>query len=119
MENLKPSRLTAHEAIIQNIIRIAPYMNIHHHVPGRIRLKTNPAFLAAIRGIDFDNMIRSIPGVLDHRVNLPARSVVIEYDPRRLPYALWESVGHIRHNPGIVAQVTDQMRTLWAGEVGN
>ncbi|WP_319777496.1 HMA2 domain-containing protein [Maridesulfovibrio sp.] len=64
------------------IVELEKYLDVAHHIPGRIRVKfsplilTRPAALAAMK--EHSEMPDAIK---DARVNMSARSVVIEYDP--------------------------------------
>lgn len=69
------------------------FLSIAHHVPGRIRVKLSPMALAHLPDVDpapFVNLAKRIRGVGMTRVNVPALSVVIEYDPVVIPAPLWE-----------------------------
>ncbi len=77
--------------VIDEVLTILKYISIAHHVKGRIRLKANlsiinePLFKKAGKGSlsekKIDEIGASLPGVIDSRVNLGARSIVIRYDP--------------------------------------
>jgi hypothetical protein len=101
--------------LVQAIILLAPHEQIAHHVPGRIRLKILPSGLDAVKSIDVQNMIESIPGVLLTRLNFLARSLVIEYDRDQLPYDLWESLGQLRNHPDLAHEVAERLRILLDG----
>lgn len=96
--------------MVQAIICLASHEEIAHHVPGRIRLKIFPSGLEAVKGINVQSMIESIPGVLSNRLNFLARSLVIEYDQDRLPYDLWESLGQLRNYPELAQEVSERLR---------
>lgn len=69
------------------------FLSIAHHVPGRIRVKLSVMALAHLPDVDpapFVDLTRRIRGVGMTRVNVPALSVVIEYDPVVIPAPLWE-----------------------------
>ncbi|MGH2340745.1 hypothetical protein ACRC7T_04610 [Segnochrobactraceae bacterium EtOH-i3] len=69
------------------------FLSIAHHVPGRIRVKLSITALACLPDVDpapFVDLTRRIRGVGMTRVNVPALSVVIEYDPVVIPAPLWE-----------------------------
>ncbi|GHU03839.1 hypothetical protein FACS1894205_1070 [Alphaproteobacteria bacterium] len=75
---------------------IAAYLSIVHHIPGRIRLKLAagaeiPGHLSdAVRtlrdGLDKNPAIRSI------RLNMLAKSCVIEYDPEQIAPDAWNAL---------------------------
>ena len=69
------------------------FLTIAHHVPGRIRVKLSLQALAFLPDVDpapFVDLAKRIRGVGVTRVNVPALSVVIEYDPVVIPVPVWE-----------------------------
>ncbi|CCO22907.1 hypothetical protein [Maridesulfovibrio hydrothermalis] len=64
------------------LVELEKYLDVAHHVPGRIRVKfsplilTKPAALAAMR-----DHCELPAAILSARLNTAARSVVIEYNP--------------------------------------
>ncbi len=101
------------EDIIDTVINLAPHAEICHHIPGRIRLKITPSGLGLIEGSGIVRIIRSIPGVMKQRISFHSRSIVIEYDRKRIPYDLWELLGQIRDKPELATVATHLMRVLW------
>lgn len=104
---------TVPEEIISNIIRLAPHAEICHHIPGRIRLRISLAALGSLDPAMISHTIRSVPGVINQRINLHARSVVIDYDRKFIPYDLWELLGQIRVKPELAPLARELMRVLW------
>lgn len=102
------------ESIIHLLVTLAPHTRIAHHQPGRIRLKISPSALGIINSTDLGGMVAAIPGVLDYRVNLSARSIVINYDRERLPYDVWVLLARVGPQPELKAQATARLRTLWS-----
>jgi len=83
------------------IASFAPYLQIAHQIPGRIRLKVALAVLddAAVREIGSDSLgqvLGTIPGVRDIRLNKLARSCTVEYNPDLIPDVAWHDLlsGH-------------------------
>lgn len=104
------------ELIIAGLMSIVPHAVIAHHIPGRIRLKISLEGLEAVNGtLTADNPIQ-IPGILSTRVNRFARSIIIDYDDKRIPYDLWERVGHISGRTEETADVVKQLRAVLADE---
>ncbi len=101
------------EEVISTIIQLAPHAEICHHIPGRIRLKISLAALGQLDAAMISRTIRSVPGVINQRINLHARSVVIDYDRKFIPYDLWELLGQIRVKPELAAVARELMRVLW------
>lgn len=75
--------------MLDEALAIIKYLKIVHHVKGRIRVKAglgiikDPIFRKAggISEKKINEIGSSLPGVLDSRVNIKARSIVIRYDP--------------------------------------
>lgn len=67
------------------LVDLEKYLNVVHHVPGRIRVKfsplilTKPAALSAMR--EHSELPAAIKGA---RANMAARSIIIEYDPEAI-----------------------------------
>ena len=101
------------EDIIDTVISLAPHAEICHHIPGRIRLRITPSGLGLIERSSIALTIHSIPGVMGQRISYHSRSIIIEYDRKRIPYDLWELLGQIRNKPELAAVATDLMRFLW------
>ena len=103
------------EQMIDGLLRIAPYASIAHHIPGRIRLKISLEGAKAINGggIAVDRI--RIPGIRSTRVNGFARSVVIEYDEKIIPYDFWVSLGKVGKRPDLAAQIVNRLRALFSG----
>lgn len=74
---------------------LRPHLSIAHQVPGRVRLRLSAAGIASISpGLigKLQSGIAAAPAIHAVRVNLPALSVVIEYDPRRIPADWWPAL---------------------------
>ena len=98
--------------IIDSILQIVPYSKIVHHIPGRIRLKISFAGLKILKNSDTIKALKSLPGVLDTRVNPIARSALIEYDQEKLSYDFWEMLGKLADNPGLQSEVRQNLEAL-------
>jgi hypothetical protein len=107
------SPTTVPEEIIDTVIQLAPYAEISHHIPGRIRLKISLTALGQFDAAVISRTIGAVPGVMNQRVNLHARSVVIEYDRKLIPYDLWELLGQIRARPELAPVAGELLRILW------
>lgn len=68
---------------------IGKHLTIVHHVPGRIRFRVNPGLLTYANESNFESIIASIQGIESTRFNRTVGSVVVHYDPLRLPPELW------------------------------
>ena len=98
--------------VIRDIIGLAPYIEITRHIPGMVRLKFSLWGLTAARDIDFDALVRHIPGLLDTRVKLLSRSIVIDYDPVLIPGDLWEDLDRIKKKPELAVRVAERLQGL-------
>lgn len=67
--------------MLNELLSLKKYVQIVHHVEGRIRLKVNPAIMKDPISKKLEEISGKIPGVLDKRVNMMAKSVVLRYDP--------------------------------------
>ena len=104
------------ETIIQDLLDIAPYAEIAHHIPGRIRLKISISGLNVFLEKDIQYSLGHIPGVISMRMKPLARSAVIEYDQEKLPYDFWTSLGKSDTKPGQAKTVGTHLRVLFNGE---
>jgi hypothetical protein len=100
------------ETLIHTLVGLAAHAQIAHHQPGRIRLKISWEGLQSVQGLDLEAMMQDIPGVLHHRVNPMARSIVIDYDHHVLPCGLWELLGQVRRRPELKEEVAARLRAL-------
>lgn len=100
---------------IKELLVLARHLEIAHHVPGRIRLKILPSGFGRVQGVDIEALVLGIPGILGLRINLAARSVIIEYNEALLPFELWQKLGQIRQQPERAEEVTGCLRALLAG----
>ena len=93
------------QKIVEFLLRLAPHASISDHVPGKIKLKVELSGLLLMGDYDLGSMVRSIPGILKTDAQLLSRSVVITYDPRKLPYELWEALVQIKRDPAHAPRV--------------
>ncbi len=78
--------------MIEELLAVKKYISVVHHVDGRIRLKVDPGILKDPVSKRLEEISGNIPGVLDKRVNMLARSVVLRYDPAVIPPADMEAL---------------------------
>jgi hypothetical protein len=82
----------------QTLLALWPYVRIAHHLPGRLRLRMRPG--AAIdqtvrrHAETGEEALRQLPGVRSIRLNALAGSLLLEYDPERLPFSLVDAFFH-------------------------
>lgn len=95
---------------------IAPYARIAHFISGRIRLKFSYASAKELEmggGFAAPELIREAYGIKDIKVNRPAGSVTIEYDPTVLPDALWQKVVGCRLAEQDIREMKAGLMKLW------
>ncbi|KIX15459.1 hypothetical protein X474_04125 [Dethiosulfatarculus sandiegensis] len=71
-----------------------------HHVPGRIRIKFDPAIIAAPQAEVFSKWWQEKKSqgnglskvVVTHRFNMASRSLVLEYDRKRVDFKLLDEL---------------------------
>ena len=70
----------------ETLARLRSYLRVKHHIPGRIRIGFDPEIANQPEARKLGASSDSLPdGILGVRLNVPARSVVIEYDSQRIP----------------------------------
>jgi len=99
--------------VIQTLLDIVPYLEIAHHIPGRIRLRISFSGIGSLQGVDLGDQVNQIPGILSTRVNALALSAVVEYDPERLDPGLWEALAGLKDRPEQTKEVVDHLLSLW------
>lgn len=94
---------------LEQLRSLTRHLQIAHHIPGRIRLKLNPAGLAlspqALQGEArrLQSFVESLPGIRTLRPNLLALSCVVEYDQQVLSHRLWEALVRGEAEPEVLA----------------
>lgn len=77
----------------QKIVELEKYLDVAHHIPGRIRIKFSPLILTKPVALAAMKEHSELPDAIkDARVNMAARSVVIEYDPEQIQPELVEEL---------------------------
>ena len=100
------------EDIISDLLILGKHARIIHHTPGRIRFRVSPSIERAAGKVDFDRLIKSIPGVIKTRINVIVGAVVIEYDPKRLSPELWESIAGCNGDPGGSSELEERLTRI-------
>lgn len=99
--------------VVNVLLDLAPHTEIAHHVPGSIKLRLLWSGLPVFNGIDFEALMDAVPGVLETRVRLISRTVVIDYDPDRLPHGLWELVGKLKEEPQLAGRLRAHLEEVF------
>ena len=104
----------SNEQVVDSFLDHVRYLNIAHHVHGRVRIKASlngARKLASMEEGEIENVIVRIPGIEEFRINRKALSVVITYDSEVLSFSLWEKVGRLGEYPtnreGVRVQLLD------------
>ena len=97
---------------IDSLLLLARHTEVVHHIAGRIRVRLLPSALKTVRESNLQESINSIPGVLKLRVNPIMGSVVIEYDQKKLPFDLWESLRNLKKNPELFSKIRERLLAL-------
>jgi hypothetical protein len=77
----------------QNLLALRPYVRLAHHLPGRLRIKVRPG-VAAVQAllqhadVGMEALRQLLPGVRSLRFNALSGSMLLEYDPKIIPFAL-------------------------------
>jgi len=103
------------EKIVDTFLYHIRHLKIKHHVPGRIRVKATwngARKLANGENVDIEKIIAWIPGIHDYRVNPKALAVIITYDPKILPFNLWEEIGRLGEYPQGRNKVREELLAL-------
>lgn len=69
---------------VKTVLKLRSWVNIAHHIPGRIRLKYKLgiiAHLARFNAKDIEKTLNDIPAFKHYKLNGSTGSVLIEYDP--------------------------------------
>ncbi|NMC49147.1 MAG: cation transporter [Desulfovibrio sp.] len=69
---------------VDDIAELRRFITVAHHVPGRIRLKLNPAVRHPPKAAGLASLFGNGNGAVRARLNILARSLVLEYDPGRI-----------------------------------
>lgn len=78
-----------------NIGRFIKYVEIAHHVKGRLRLKFDVAILKEFTSGELESLEgldKSIKGIKSVRINKLAKSATIEYDADTILPTIWEQL---------------------------
>ncbi|MBK1673513.1 cation transporter [Ectothiorhodospira shaposhnikovii] len=103
--------MTHADVLIQLLTRV----RVAHHLCGRIRLKLDADLKDLVGKADIpeiERMLDQLPGVSSVRLNLLARSCVVEYDADVIPMSAWEDFlqGHDTRPAEILRGILQQAR---------
>lgn len=87
---VESSNTSAHR---RDLLALRSHVRLAHHLPGRLRIQVRQG-VAATRALRLhaaageEALLQLLPGVRSIRVNALAGSLVVEYDPKRMPFTL-------------------------------
>ena len=90
-----PSTLPDLTELLTDLPELRAALGIVHHVPGRIRLRLGSELMALGERADAAvalGWLHALSGITEVRLNAAAASLVIVYDPARLPPQWWETL---------------------------
>lgn len=80
---------------LQPFLELRRYLQIVHHVPGRIRLRIKLALVKELKRVNtgvLDDVMQAIDGISDVRVNAAAGSVVVNYRAKSIAPDWWTTL---------------------------
>lgn len=84
-----------HQVAGGDLLALSDFLQVVHHVPGRLRVRVSKAVLRHASGLslaDIRKMIDKIEGVRSLKVSPATLSAVIEYDHHVIAPPLWHSL---------------------------
>lgn len=100
------------ERITEALLALAPHWTPSRHTSGRIELKFRLSGMNLALNSNWEDLIESIPGILDTRLQLLSKRIVIDYDPTILPPDLWEEIARLQEDPEAAAQVKKRLQAI-------
>jgi trimethylamine:corrinoid methyltransferase-like protein len=76
---------------MRELLEMRALVDVAHHVPGRLRLRLDPRVRDHPAASEFGEWSANGSGILATRLNPMARSLVVEYDPKRIDPATLEN----------------------------
>ncbi len=107
------------EEALELLARVAPYVSIAEHEPGRITLSisfsglwTLASGLDNLAGAAIEGRLCSMPGLKQWQISAFWRTAVVDYDPALLPYHLWEQLFRPGEGEELDPASLDQLRRV-------
>ena len=118
-KRLTPKKIGTAVIDADALLQLRKYLQVAHHIPGRIRLKMkreilgDPRALNMARSVDLSswNNGHSSAAVINTRLNPKAGSLVMDYDPSLLAPGLIEELFSVQ-DPERVGKLVDQLSEL-------
>jgi allophanate hydrolase subunit 1 len=99
----------------ESIAKLRRYLSVKHHIPGRIRIGFSPKLAMNKQALALAKDQRELPpGVHNARLNMQARSVVIEYDPERIDPEILQELASTKDDRKAQALV-EKLHTILQG----
>lgn len=76
----------------QDFVVLRTYATVKHHIPGRLRLVFDPAIQKHPSFECLKESVKLLPGIKATRINTMAKSMVLEYDTRIIPFDLLQEI---------------------------
>jgi hypothetical protein len=80
---------------VAKVLKLRTWVQIVHHIPGRIRLKYRLgiiAHFARFNARDIERVLDDIPAFRNYKLNRSTASILIEYDPDLVNPSLLEAL---------------------------
>lgn len=94
---------------------VLPHLQVVHHIHGRLRLRLLPGILAILPNLSgnfLKTKLATLPGILELRINKPAASLLIVYDPQRIQATWWERL--LSASSSEIPHILTEMDLLYA-----
>ncbi len=85
------------EGLVDRLLDLRDYLETAHEIPGRLRLRLTPQAIARLpkdQAKQVGRDLQRVEAIRSVRLNIMARSVVIEYDAKRISAGLWRDLIH-------------------------
>lgn len=109
---MRDSKKLSPEQVVDILVQMAPHTEVASHDQGKIKFRLFWSGLGLLDRLNFEALMESIPGILNTRVRLLSRTIVIDYDQARLPRELWDDVARLKDQPEIAEQVGTRLRHI-------
>ena len=110
------------EQALEVLLKLAHYVELRDHIPGRIETGVSfsdlPKLLGILLGLDVNRGVQLIPGIKDYEVSAWSRSATITYDPNVLPMDLWDDFCAIRKDQSLEGTVRKRLYALLENHSG-
>lgn len=110
------------EQAIEILLKLAHYVELQDHTPGRIETGVSfsdlPKILGILQGLDVNRGLQLLPGIKDYEVSVWSLSAIITYDPNVLPMDLWDDFCSIKKDPSLEGTMRKRLYALLENHSG-